>query len=78
MTSFTNDIAPMFAQFRCPMTWRFDLTDYTDVRFHADLILSMIQSTPGNPAQMPPTPFVPLPSEQVALFEQWQAEGYPT
>ena len=77
MTCFATDIAPMFAPFRGPMTWRVDLTNYTDVRFHADLILSMIQSSPGNPAQMPPQPFVPLHDEQGALFRQWQADGFP-
>jgi len=77
MTSFANDIAPMFAPYHDPMTWRLDLANYADVRFHANLILSMIVSTPGNPAQMPPPPFLPLPDEQVALFQQWQAEGYP-
>lgn len=72
MTSFATDIAPMFAPFRCPMTWRFDLGSYEDVKFHYDAILGQIETQ-----QMPPQPFLPLSNEQVATFKRWKSESYP-
>jgi hypothetical protein len=71
--SFQKDIAPIFAQYRGPMLWRFDLTSYEDVRINAAVIYDMI--VPGG--GMPPPPFPPLPKEQVALFQRWMSEGCP-
>ncbi len=73
-TSFAKDIAPMFKDFRAPMTWRFDLTRYEHVQPNAQLIYERI-SDPESP--MPPPPYPPLTPKQIALFRKWMDEGAP-
>lgn len=69
--SFSEDIAPLFKQFRGQMIWRFDLADYDDMRANADLVYEMISSS-----QMPPPPFDPFSSDQTKMFKAWMAGGY--
>jgi hypothetical protein len=71
--SFSNDIAPIFNQFTGQMMWRFDLTNYDQVRANAQVIYGRIN---GDNGPMPPPPFDPLTTEQIQLFQQWMAEGY--
>ncbi|HWN10833.1 MAG TPA: hypothetical protein VNO50_16455 [Pyrinomonadaceae bacterium] len=66
--SFSNDIQPLFSQFKGQMMWRFDLTNYDHVKANAALILSRIND-PGY--QMPPPPMDPLTPDQIQLFQQW-------
>ncbi|HEY6331437.1 MAG TPA: hypothetical protein VI756_19075 [Blastocatellia bacterium] len=74
--SFEKDIAPVFRQFRGSMMWRFDLTKYEDVKANATGIYQQIQPGPGG-AGMPPPPYPPLTSQQVATFKTWMDEGFP-
>jgi hypothetical protein len=53
------------------MMWRFDLTNYDQVRANAQVIYGRI-----NGGGMPPPPFDPLTLEQIQLFQQWMDEGY--
>ena len=71
--SFSNDIAPIFNQFTGQMMWRFDLTNYDQVRANAQVIYGRIN---GDNGPMPPPPFDPLTTEQIQLFQQWMAEGF--
>jgi hypothetical protein len=72
--SFEKDIAPVFRQYRGSMMWRFDLTDYDDVKVNASAIWGQIST---KPAGMPPPPFAPLTAEQIATFKKWMDTGYP-
>ena len=56
--TFSNDIMPLFNQFRGQMMWRFDLTNYEHVSANAVVILNRIN---GNNGFMPPPPFDPPP-----------------
>ena len=69
--SFSSDIAPIFNQFTAQMMWRFDLTNYDQVRGNAQVIYGRI-----NGGGMQPPPFDPLITDQIQLFQQWMAEGY--
>ncbi|MCA1568361.1 MAG: hypothetical protein LC803_22485 [Acidobacteria bacterium] len=71
--SFSNDIMPIFNQFKGQMMWRFDLTNYDHVKANASIIYDRI-SDPGGP--MPPPPLDPLSSDQIQLFQQWINDGY--
>lgn len=71
-TSFRTDIAPMFAPFRANMMWRFDITNYDTVKANAALIFAQISSQ-----SMPPPPMTPLSEQQIELFGQWMADGFP-
>lgn len=75
MTSFKDDIAPMFAPFRANMMWRFDITDYDTVSNNAKMIYGRLTGTTGT--QMPPPPFEPLNQSQIDLFNAWMCEGCP-
>jgi hypothetical protein len=68
--SFSNDIMPLFNQFKGQMMWRFNLTNYEHVKANASIILGRIDG-----GGMPPPPFDPLTLEQIQLFEQWINEG---
>ncbi len=70
--SFSNDIEPLFNQFRGQMMWRFDLTDYAHVKANAAVIYSRISSSDG---PMPPPPLDPLTTEQIEMFKQWMDQG---
>jgi hypothetical protein len=70
--SFSNDIMPIFNQFRGQMMWRFDLTNYEHVKANADIIYSRIKD---KDSPMPPPPFDPLTAEQIELFNQWKTGG---
>lgn len=71
--SFSNDIMPLFKQFQGQMMWRFDLTNYDQVKANAQTIYSRISNS-GAP--MPPPPFDPLTLEQIQMFQQWMSDGY--
>jgi hypothetical protein len=73
--SFSNDIMPLFNQFKGQMMWRLDLTNYVHVRANAGLIYNRIADPMLGP--MPPPPFDPLTSDQVQMFRQWMDEGCP-
>lgn len=68
--SFSKDIMPIFNQFKGQMMWRFDLTNYNQVKANATIILGRIDG-----GGMPPPPFDPLPFDQIQLFQQWINEG---
>lgn len=72
--SFANDIMPLFNQFKGQMMWRFDLTNYDQMKANASTILNRINGSNGF---MPPPPFDPLTLEQIQLFEQWINDGFP-
>jgi hypothetical protein len=72
--SFSNDIMPLFKQFQGQMMWRFDLTNYDQVKANADSIYGRISSPDG---PMPPPPFDPLTAEQIQTFKDWMNDGYP-
>jgi hypothetical protein len=74
--SFQRDIVPIFAQFRGPMLWRFDLTNHDDVKTNAALILLRLQD--GEMPPMPPPPFSSLSSDQIRLFQAWIDQGCPS
>lgn len=71
--SFSNDIMPLFNQFRGQMMWRLDLTNYGHVKTNAHIIYERISDPLNGP--MPPPPFDPLTPEQIQLFRQWMNEG---
>jgi hypothetical protein len=66
--SFANDVMPIFYQYKSEMMWRFDLTNYDQVKANATLILGRI-SNAANP--MPPPPYPPLTPAQIQTFQQW-------
>lgn len=70
--SFEKDIAPLFRQFRASMVWRLDLTKYEDVKLNAPMVYSQI-SQQG----MPPPPYPPLTTAQIATFKAWMDQGFP-
>ena len=70
--SFDNDIMPLFNQFKGQMMWRFDLTNYDQVKANAATIFGRI-----NGGGMPPPPFDPLTLEQIQLFQQWMSDDCP-
>lgn len=70
--SFDKDIMPLFNQFKGQMMWRFDLTNYEQVKANAAVIYGRI-----NGGGMPPPPFDPLTLEQIQLFQQWISDGCP-
>jgi hypothetical protein len=72
--TFSNDIMPLFKQFQGQMMWRFDLTNYDQVKANADTIYGRI-SNPDGP--MPPPPFDPLTAEQIQTFKDWMNDGFP-
>lgn len=75
-TSFANDIAPIFRRFRANMLWRFDLTDYDQVKANAAIIQVFITADPDS--RMPPANYgPPLSAAQIATFQLWIQEGYP-
>jgi hypothetical protein len=69
--SFSNDIMPIFGQFKGQMMWRLDLTNYDHVKANAQIIYAQI-----NGQNMPPPPLPPLTLEQIQLFQQWMLEGF--
>ena len=75
--SFQNDVAPIFSPFRAAMRWRFDLLDYENVKANASIIWGRIsvKETPTGQIPMPPPPFPPLTSTQIATFQQWMEDG---
>ena len=75
-TSFANDIAPIFGPFRANMLWRFDLTNYDQVKANAELIQVFITADPDG--RMPPANYGPgLSAQQISTFGQWIRDGYP-
>jgi hypothetical protein len=74
--SFEKDIAPLFRQFRSSMMWRLDLTKFEDVKANAPMIYGQIVPNLGI-VGMPPPPYPPLTTEQIATFKSWMDEGFP-
>lgn len=72
--TFSNDIMPLFNQFRGQMMWRFDLTNYDQVKANAQTINNRINHADIY-GPMPPPPFDPLTPEQGQLFQQWIDDG---
>jgi len=75
--SFAKDIMPFFNQYRGPMRWRLDITDYDDVKTNAELIWSRIKLKNTEFGSMPPAPFDPLPQQVIDNFKTWMEEGFP-
>lgn len=71
--TFSDDIMPLFKQFQGQMMWRFDLTNYEQVKDNAETIYGRINIGGG----MPPPPFDPLTLEQIQMFQQWMNDGCP-
>jgi hypothetical protein len=71
--TFSNDIMPVFSQFKGQMMWRLDLTNYEHVKANAGIIYNRIADPAFGP--MPPPPFDPLTSEQVQMFREWMDQG---
>ncbi len=71
--SFADDIVPIFYQFKKQMMWRFDLTNYDDVKANYGQILSRISSK-DNP--MPPPPFAPLSQKDIDTFKAWKTGNF--
>ena len=71
MTSFAEDIAPLFRpQDVAAMDFMFDLSVYDDVVENADAILDVV-ATGSMPCDRA------WPEDRVAVFRQWTAEGCP-
>jgi hypothetical protein len=70
--TFTTDIRPYFSQYLGQMRWRFDLTDYDQVKANAAMIYDRIQSK-----SMPPPPFPPFPDMLSTNFKTWMDNGFP-
>jgi hypothetical protein len=70
--SFASDIKPYLQQYLAQMRWRFDLTDYDQVKTNAALIYGRIESK-----TMPPPPFAPFSDEFIAAFKAWMKQDCP-
>ena len=75
--SFEKDLMPFFNQYRGPMLWRLDITDYNAVRTNAAMIYDRISASPSSGSTMPPAPFDPLPQQVIDNFATWIKEGFP-
>lgn len=72
--SFASDVMPILNQFKAQMMWRFDMTNYDQMKANATIIYNRI-SNPDAP--MPPPPFPPLTPQQIGTFKQWMDAGCP-
>ena len=70
--SFADDIVPIFYKYQKQMMWRFDLTNYDDVKANFNQILGYIK---GPNPQMPPPPYPAISKEDVDTFKAWGAGG---
>lgn len=70
--AFDTDIKPFFDQYVGQMRWRFDLTDYDQVKANAEMIYDRIHSK-----SMPPPPFQPFSDAFIADFKTWMDNGFP-
>jgi len=71
--SFADDIAVLFYPFKNQMMWRFDLTNYEDVKTNYDQILSRISSKDD---PMPPPPYNRLSDKDIETFRAWKVGGF--
>ncbi len=72
-TSFSNDIAPIFGPFRGNMLWRFDLTDYEQVKANAAIIQVFITADPDSAClpRITPASFSPANHHVPAMDPRW-------
>lgn len=70
--SFADNISPYFQRYVGNMRWRFDLTDYEQVKANADQIYGRILNK-----TMPPPPFEPFTEEFIASFKIWINQDFP-
>lgn len=76
--SFSNHISLMFRSMDIQhMRFKFDLTDYDDVRNSSEDILKSLKGLEGRRVMPPIENGGPWPEEWIALFERWITEGYP-
>lgn len=76
--SFTNHISLMFRSMDVQhMGFKFDLSDYDDVKNFSEEILKSLKGLEGRRVMPPIEDGGPWPEEWIALFERWIAEGYP-
>jgi hypothetical protein len=76
---FAADIKPLFTQIDIDhMSWYCDLSQYDDVKTHAQAILRRLKAQ-GGPV-MPPPPAKggdgPWSADKIALFQSWIDGGY--
>jgi hypothetical protein len=69
--SFASDVMPILAQFKAQMMWRFDMTNYDQMKANATIIYARIKTK-----SMPPPPFPPLTDQQIKTFKDWMDGGY--
>lgn len=70
--SFATNIKPFFERYVGNMRWRFDLTDYEQVKNNAKQIYTRIEGK-----SMPPPPFAPFSDDFIAEFKTWIDQGCP-
>jgi hypothetical protein len=72
VVKFSSDIRPIFNQFKGPMMWRLDLTNYEHVMANLEIIKYHVNSSDD---PMPPPPLDPLSPDQIQLFNEWVKGG---
>ena len=74
--SFADDIRALFTDEDVDhMSFKFDLSDYNDVKAFADDILDRVTRDKNDPQRMPKAPREPWTSEMIQLFRDWIAGG---
>ncbi len=75
--SFAKDIRPLFSDEDVQhMSFRFDLSDYQDVKDNSALILDRIKRAKADPKLMPPAPRGPWSPTKIQLFDDWIKGGF--
>ena len=76
--SFRNHISLMFQSMDIEhMRFKFDLSDYEDVKNFSEDILKSLRGLDGRRVMPPVDEGGPWPEEWITLFERWIAEGFP-
>ena len=74
---FKDHVSLMFRQIDTThMSFKFDLSNYDDVKNHSAIILKSLKAEDGVPLMPPESSGGPWPAEWIALFERWIAEGH--